>query len=144
MYFSSTNWQTCRRRGTASSECWEPSLPPTSSRKSSPSPSRYTHVHHMLQTFLLFLTVTEEEEDVSLGNFCTKQCSYNRVGQKWVLKLNKLAFLTSGSLRIKVDVYLKVFLLRTLEISSVVNTSWRDFNVWFFGIKYVSKYPIGK
>lgn len=39
--FSSTNRQTCRRRRIESSECWAPSRPPTSSRRSSPSPSRY-------------------------------------------------------------------------------------------------------
>lgn len=42
LLFSSTNKQTCRRRRTASSECSAPFLPPTSSRKSSTSPSRYT------------------------------------------------------------------------------------------------------
>ena len=52
---SSTNKPTCRRRRIASSECWAPSQPPTSFRKSSASPSRYMWPHS--DCLLLFFWV---------------------------------------------------------------------------------------
>ncbi len=68
--FSSTNKQTCRRRRTASSECWAPSLPLTSSRKSSTSPSRYTWSVYCLLQNVGFVSAADGGNERSV-TYCT-------------------------------------------------------------------------